>query len=43
MPDDKSNVIAQLSAVKRAVAVKLAARLVRGGGCDDSQHRTQKH
>lgn len=42
MTDDKQNLIGQLNAVKKALAARQAARLVRRGGSDDSQHRAQK-
>jgi hypothetical protein len=42
MSNDKKALISQRNAVKRALAAKLAARRVRNGGRDGSQHRTQK-
>lgn len=42
MSKDKQSLIGQINAMKKAVAAKLVAGLVRRGGRDDSQHRTQK-
>jgi hypothetical protein len=42
MSEDKQNLSGRINTVKKAVAAKRAAGLIRRGGCDDSQHRKQE-
>lgn len=42
MSEERQKLVGQINAVKKAVAAKWAAGLLRRGGRDDSRYRTQK-